>query len=412
MKLTSVAQFSLNNLNLASLRQFPPKRRNRSAQLKNFDHFYTTVNSSIKYIADVVYQEVGEGPGNNRMSFSNFKIWIGQNEGILRTFDKWLRRDIWGSLESPCGSPTRETAAPVEGYAMVNMKRKKKRIKMYKKLFLELRTNILMVYSSSKKVDLVNVYILKDLEISFDNSLRKIKIFHPSSAKYLNLTLVLSHRADFLCWRDQLRPFMLESVEKHYLFREKIGRGTFSTVNLVEKKGDNSQRFAIKTIDKESLKPEERELIREEAKIIKALNHENIVKFFENYDDYKKVYYVFELVEGGDLLEHVLSKGRLAEAEARRIFKQLIRVMGYLHRNNILHRDMKPENILIKLDHQSDEVNQIKLIDFGFATFFCKEQLPNLACGTLNYAAPEVLLGEEYDESSDLFSCGVILYFM
>ena len=205
---------------------------------------------------------------------------------------------------------------------------------------------------------------------------------------------------------------MLESVEKFYLFREKIGRGTFSTVNLVEKRNDSNKRFAIKTIDKENLTKEEKTLIREEAKIIKGLNHENIVKFYDHFEDYRKCFYVFELVEGGDLLEYVLNKGRLEEKEALRVFKQLLRVVQYLHRNNILHRDLKPENILIELDPVSKEINRIKLIDFGFATFFCKDNLPNLSCGTLNYAAPEVLVGEEYDESSDIFSCGVILYFM
>ena len=412
MKLTSAAQFSQNNLNLASLRQFSSKNRNRSAQLNSFNHFYTTVNSSIKYIADVVYQEIGEGPQNNRMSFANFKIWIGQNEGILRTFDKWLRKDIWGCSDSASSSSLTQATTLTEGYALVNMKRKKKRIKTYKKLFLELKKNILLVYSDSKKIKLLNIYILKDLEISIDWAQRKVKVFHRCSPEYRNLTLLLRSRDNFLRWADHLKPFMLESVEKHYLFCEKIGRGTFSTVNLAAKKGDHSKRFAIKTVDKENLKPEERELIREEAKIIKGLNHQNIVKFYESYDDYKKVYYVFELVEGGDLLEHVLSKGRLTEIEARRVFYQLIHVMGYLHRNNILHRDLKPENILIRTDADSNQISQIKLIDFGFATFFCKDNLPNLACGTLNYAAPEVLIGEEYDESSDLFSCGVILYFM
>lgn len=375
-------------------------------------HCYTTLNSSIKYIAEIVYNEIGEGSNGNRMSFANFEVWIAQNPGILRTFDKWLRKDIWGTTGIgvlPSSIP--QSPAPEEGYARVNMKKRAKKLKMYTKLFLELKTNILRIYETSKKLRLLNVYILKDLDILFDRDAFKIKVKHRQSTKYRNLTIKLETRSDFMRWSEKLRPFLMESVEKFYSIREKIGRGTFSTVNLAEQKTDSSKRFAIKTIDKESLTTEERNLIREEAKIIKSLSHENIIKFHDHYEDYTKTYYVFELVEGGDLLEHVLNKGHLSEPEAKLIFKQLLRVLRYLHRNNILHRDLKPENILLRFDVLGN-VKQIKLIDFGFATFFSKDDLPCLSCGTLNYAAPEVLVGEEYDESSDLFSCGVILYFM
>jgi tRNA A-37 threonylcarbamoyl transferase component Bud32 len=371
------------------------------------------LNSCIKYIADIVYQEIGEGEKKNQMSYSNFQWWISQNQGILKTFDKWLRRDIWGIWEGLSSSSSiPKTPTPLHGYADVNMKIKKKRVKLYKKLFMELKSNILLIYTNSERKNLLNVYILKDLKILVDESNHKIKIFHLHSAQYLNLTMQFRKNSEFKKWTKELKPFMLESVEKHYLFREKIGRGTFSTVNLVEKRDDHSQKYAIKIIEKENLKSEEKLLILEEAKIIKDLNHENIIKFYEHYEDYKKTFYVFELVEGGDLLEYVLSKGNLSESESKTVFKQLLRVVRYLHNKNILHRDLKPENIMIELDQSTKEIKKIKLIDFGFATYFCKENLPSLACGTINYAAPEVLVGEEYDESSDLFSCGVILYFM
>jgi tRNA A-37 threonylcarbamoyl transferase component Bud32 len=415
MRLTSIAKLSEILPIQRVQHSIQNKTQNRSVQFNQLNHCYTTLNSSIKYIADIVYQEVGEGENQNRMSFENFEIWISQNEGILMTFDKWLRRDIWGTssnvhlLSSSSFIP--QVITKMEGYARVNMKQKKKRLKMYKRCFLELKTNILQVYDSSEKVRLINVYILKDLNLFFDKYNLKIKIKHEKSLHYLNLTMILPNHNVFLQWKEALSPFIMESVEKFYFFKEKIGRGTFSTVNLAEQKSDPSKRFAIKTIDKESLKPDERTLIKQEAKIIKSLNHENIIKFHDHYEDYKKAYYVFELVEGGDLLEYVLNRGKLTEREARRVFRQLVRVLQYLHRNNILHRDLKPENILLEFD-SFKEIKKIKLIDFGFATFYAKDDLPCLSCGTLNYAAPEVLVGEEYDESSDLFSCGVILYFM
>lgn len=414
MKFTSIG-------NIAENRKRQPSRRlrknsvcNKSVQMKPYNNFYTTLNNSIKYIADIVYQEVGQGLHKNQMSKSNFEFWISKNEGILKTFDKWLRKEIWGNSELmiPSSSSIPETPPPLQGYLRVNMKKRGSRVKVYRRLYAELKTNILMIFETSSKKKLINLYILKDLNITFDQQQKKIKIFHLKSGDYLNLTMILRDNKSFEKWRDALKCFNLESVEKFYSFRERIGRGSFSTVNLVEKKSEPSKKYAIKTIDKKNLKQHEKTLIQEEAKIIKGLNHENIIKFYDHFEDYKKTYYVFELVEGGDLMEYVLSRKRLEEKEALRVFKQLLRVVRYIHRKNILHRDIKPENIMIDLDPVTGEINKIKLIDFGFATYFSKDKLPCLSCGTLNYAAPEVLVGEEYDESSDLFSCGVILYFM
>lgn len=374
----------------------------------------TTLNSSIKYIAEIVYDEIGEGNGKNRMSYANFESWISRNEGILTTFDKWLRKDIWSprvrsspKADSPC-----KAGASIEGYVLVNMKKKDSRLKFYQKLFLSLNKNVLAIYSSAKKGQLVNLYILRELQIYFDRWNFKIKIWHALSGEYLNLTMALKDADEFFNWKFALKPFMMENVEEYYCFLDKIGVGNYSVVNLAEKRDRSGQHFAIKTIDHGTLSLEERALICEEAKIISKLNHPNVIKFYHNFGDYQKSFYVFELVKGGDLFEYVLARNRLDEAEARHVFRQLVRAVEYLHREHVLHRDLKPENILVTLDESSGKIDQIKLIDFGFATFFSRDSLPSLCCGTLNYAAPEVLVGEEYDESSDVYSCGVILFFM
>ena len=407
-------QFSNTNLKKSRNSKYCKENKNKSMEFSSKKNLCTTLNSSIKYIAEVVYQEIGEGYQNNQMSYENFESWISRNKGILSTFDKWLRKNIWSKdkiIRSSVDSIP-EIFPGKDGYAMVNMKKKSNKIKFYKKMFLSLKKNILMIYSSSEKVSLANVYILKDINIRFDKWNYKIKVWHSTSKDYLNLTIVLKNQQDFLKWKDFLSPFILQNIEKFYLFRERIGRGNFSTVNLVQKRDDNSQKFAVKTIDKKKLKPNELNLIRHEAEIISSLNHENIIKFYHQFEDYHKTFYVLELVQGGDLLEYVFSKDKLDEQEARLIFSQLLEVVKYMHDKNILHRDLKPENILLKFSPESKKITKIKLIDFGFATYFCEDDLPNLSCGTLNYAAPEVLIGEEYDESSDLFSCGVILYFM
>lgn len=240
----------------------------------------------------------------------------------------------------------------------------------------------------------------------------KIKIQLPQSKTYQNMTILFSDTKTYLLWESHLTPFTSENIEKFYRFGEKIGIGTFSVVNSGHSKLDPTQKVAIKSVDLGQLKPKEKALIMEESLIIRKLNHTNIIKYIDSYEDFQKAFYVFELVEGGDLLDYVVKRKRLSEIEARLVMTQLFSVVSYLFSQFVLHRDLKPENIMVKLNEETGEIEKIKLIDFGFATFFDPQNLPNLACGTLNYAAPEVLLGESYEKSSDIFSCGVILYFL
>ena len=226
------------------------------------------------------------------------------------------------------------------------------------------------------------------------------------------MTLVADSGEVFEEWKRRFDPFLRETVEKFYIFSEKIGRGTYSTVNKGSDRLNPESKVAIKTIIKKNLKPEEKTLIAEESLIIQKLNHENIIKFIRQFEDTERIFYIFELAEGGDLYDHINDKNRLCEEESKIIFKQLLQVLEYLHLSHILHRDLKPENIMIIKDEVTGRVSQIKLIDFGFATYFSNDDLPCLSCGTLNYAAPEVLLGEKYGEPSDIFSAGVILYLM
>jgi serine/threonine protein kinase len=169
---------------------------------------------------------------------------------------------------------------------------------------------------------------------------------------------------------------------------------------------------AIKTIEKANVKPEEKALISEESIIMQKLNHPSIIKFIEQFEDSKKIYYVLELAEGNDLYSYILQHDRLSEDTCRQVMQRLFEVMHYLHQNQILHRDLKPENIMLSFNEDQSSLKSFKLIDFGFATYYSEDSLPSLSCGTLNYAAPEVLLGESYSTPSDVFSCGVILYLM
>ncbi|KAF8392662.1 hypothetical protein HHK36_023011 [Tetracentron sinense] len=121
-----------------------------------------------------------------------------------------------------------------------------------------------------------------------------------------------------------------------------------------------------------------------------------------------KIYMVLEYVTGGELFDRIALKGRLSEAEGRRLFQQLIDGASYCHDKGVFHRDLKPENILV------DSKGNIKISDFGLSALpqhFRDDGLLHTTCGSPNYVAPEVLTNRGYDgATSDLWSCGVILY--
>lgn len=108
---------------------------------------------------------------------------------------------------------------------------------------------------------------------------------------------------------------------------------------------------------------------------------------------------------GGELFEHIVTKGTYSERDAATIIRQILKAVVYMHSNGIAHRDLKPENLLI----MGDENEIIKVSDFGLSKDFNMETL-RTSCGTPDYVAPEVLLGMPYDNSVDIWSVGVIAY--
>jgi serine/threonine protein kinase len=119
---------------------------------------------------------------------------------------------------------------------------------------------------------------------------------------------------------------------------------------------------------------------------------------------------VMELVDGGDLFEHLESHGPFAEPDARAIMHQLFSALQYLHARHIVHRDLKPENILLATPAEDAD---IKIADFGLARMISGTQMMKTACGTPGYVAPEVLQNKGYDSGAvDIWSTGVILYIL
>ena len=193
----------------------------------------------------------------------------------------------------------------------------------------------------------------------------------------------------------------------NYKIEETIGEGTYGKVKLATHIKLN-EKVAIKFINKKKLQNGDDERIKNEIKIITKLNHPNILKAFEVFDDETNYYIVMERPIRGDLFNYICSKGRLSMDEASFIFYQIVNGIQYLHKNKIVHRDMKPENIMLTKDMI------VKIGDLGLSKYFkSSESRLKTNCGSPCYSAPEVLRGNRYKpQPVDLWGLGIILYCM
>ncbi|GAO47838.1 hypothetical protein G7K_2034-t2 [Saitoella complicata NRRL Y-17804] len=145
--------------------------------------------------------------------------------------------------------------------------------------------------------------------------------------------------------------------------------------------------------------------IEREVVIMKLIKHPNVMRLYDVWENRGELYLVLEYIEGGELFDYLVKKGRLEESEAADYFRQLIDGVGYCHRFNICHRDLKPENLLL------DKNKKIKIADFGMAALEPQDKLLETSCGSPHYASPEIVAGKTYHGApSDIWSCGIILF--
>ena len=194
-----------------------------------------------------------------------------------------------------------------------------------------------------------------------------------------------------------------------YNFQRILGTGSFSKVKLAidSQTGD---KVAIKMLDAREVRstPRLQRTLARELRILQAVNHPNVVKFKETTAIENSVCLVMNYVPGVELFQYVAERKRLDEKETGRILKQLLLAIDYLHRNGIVHRDLKLENILLE---NMPTGPKITLIDFGLAKIAGKGSLLTTRCGSEEYAAPEIILGKPYNgQASDAWSFGVVMY--
>lgn len=196
-------------------------------------------------------------------------------------------------------------------------------------------------------------------------------------------------------------------VEETYEFKEDLGLGNYSVVKkAVHRK--TGEVVAIKIYDKRHLPIFDKGCISTEVEILKSLRHPNVINIKEAYDAPKKLYIVMEFMEGGELLDLIRKRKVFPEREACKIFFQTISALAYLHSIGIIHRDIKPDNLLL---NTTGEDAIVKIADFGFAKRIGDGVL-HTPCGSPVYTAPEIVREEAYNKSADMWSAGVLLYIL
>ncbi|CAE7203793.1 fhkE [Symbiodinium microadriaticum] len=214
-----------------------------------------------------------------------------------------------------------------------------------------------------------------------------------------------------------------EEVRSRWDLRTLLGKGSFSEVRLGIRVA-GGQRQAVKVVNRsgfESFQSSRRSRLNlvSEAKLLLSLDHPGVVKCSEWFQTTTSLYLVMELVEGGDLLKNIINNGEFCEDHARRLFRDISEAVAYLHSRDVVHRDLKPDNVLLTNEDRSRCAP--KLADLGLAQLNARSTDSRTFCGTPHYFAPEVIRQWQssasavddtpgYGKKVDIWSLGVLLY--
>ncbi|MBA0560104.1 hypothetical protein Golob_017026 [Gossypium lobatum] len=190
-----------------------------------------------------------------------------------------------------------------------------------------------------------------------------------------------------------------------YILGPRIGSGSFAVV-WRSRHRQHGLEVAVKEIDKKLLSSKVSESLLKEISILSTINHPNIIQLFEAIETEDRIFLVLEYCDGGDLAAYIQRYGKVSEEVARHLMRQLAAGLQVLQEKHLIHRDLKPQNLLLT----KGSTPQLKIGDFGFARSLAPENLADTQCGSPLYMAPEIIQNKKYDAKADLWSVGAILF--
>ena len=192
----------------------------------------------------------------------------------------------------------------------------------------------------------------------------------------------------------------------HWQVDKQIGRGSFAVVWRA-RHAETGQRVAVKEIRLDKLNRKLRESLESEIQVLQRSRHGNIIRLHDIIKEEKRIFLVLEYCAGGDVSEFIKKHGRVREDVARHFMRQMASGLRAMRAQNLIHRDLKPQNLLLTVASPDAE---LKIADFGFARYMHPTGMAETLCGSPLYMAPEILGYQKYDAKADLWSVGTILY--
>lgn len=205
-----------------------------------------------------------------------------------------------------------------------------------------------------------------------------------------------------------------EQIYKKYELGRKLGQGSFGVVFELKNR-ETDQKFAMKIINKEKAGCKYAITFENEVLIMKSVTHQNLIRLEEVFESKKKLYLITELCEVGELAKWIKKQGPIPENDSKQIMRQIVDAISYLHKHDIVHRDLKLENILIKEFDPNTEIFFIKVTDFGLSSqreTAGTESMFEDYCGTPLYMAPEIIDNYPYSQLCDVWALGIIMFFL